>query len=84
MCQVLLIWRRLHDTIAAMDKATLIKRAGSCAAVARELGITTQAVSAWKTIPELRLIQLRRKKPSWFREPKLRADIDWGQHGYGL
>ena len=54
--------------ICAMDKATLIKRAGSGAAIARVLGISKQAVSAWVTIPEIRLIHLRRRKPSWFRQ----------------
>ncbi len=50
-----------------MDKPTLIKRAGGVTRVAEVLGISKQAVSKWVKIPELRMIQLRRRKPSWFR-----------------
>lgn len=40
--------------------------------LAKILGITGSAVSQWgETIPELRMYQLRRKKPHWFRAQKV-------------
>ena len=37
-------------------------------ALARLLGITGSAVSQWgETVPELRVYQIRAKKPHWFR-----------------
>lgn len=49
-----------------MDKQTFIQKAGSQAALAKVLGISQAAVSQWKNVPELRLLQLKASKPEWF------------------
>ena len=49
-----------------MDKNTLIQKAGSQVALAQLLNISQAAVCQWKTIPELRLLQLKSLKPEWF------------------
>lgn len=54
-----------------MTKSELLAVAKSGAAVAMALGISPQAVSKWgERIPELRLYQLRRLRPRWFRRQK--------------
>jgi len=50
-----------------MDKETAIKKAGSVRKLAALFGIRHQAVYAWRTIPQLRVYQLRQMKPHWFR-----------------
>ena len=50
-----------------MDKETAIKKAGSVRKLAAMFGIKHQAVYAWRTIPQLRVYQLRQMKPHWFR-----------------
>jgi DNA-binding transcriptional regulator YdaS (Cro superfamily) len=50
-----------------MDKQTAIKLAGSQSELARIFGITRAAVNHWKTIPALRLYQLKELKPEWFK-----------------
>jgi DNA-binding transcriptional regulator YdaS (Cro superfamily) len=49
-----------------MTKQQLIQLAGSQTELARLLGINRAAVCQWKTVPELRLRQLRDLKPEWF------------------
>jgi predicted transcriptional regulator len=49
-----------------MTKTDLIKLAGSQTELARLLKITRAAVSMWKTVPELRLRQLKDLRPEWF------------------
>lgn len=49
-----------------MDKNTLIQKAGNQAKLAEVLNISQAAVSQWKSIPELRLLQLKNLKPEWF------------------
>jgi len=50
-----------------MDKQTVITLAGSQSELARILGITRAAVNHWKTIPLLRLYQLKELRPEWFK-----------------
>lgn len=53
-----------------MTKNELIDRLHTSSAIARLFGIKRQAVDQWpdaKPIPELRLLQLQRMKPHWFR-----------------
>ena len=53
-----------------MTKEQLIKLAGSQIELAKILGISQPAVSAWKTVPQARLWQLRVIKPKWFKGVK--------------
>ena len=51
---------------ARMTKQQLTQLAGSQAELAKLLRITRAAVSMWKTVPELRLRQLKDLRPDWF------------------
>lgn len=50
-----------------MDKEIAITLAGSQSELARILGITRAAVNHWKTIPQLRIYQLKELRPEWFK-----------------
>jgi hypothetical protein len=63
---ILLIW--LYNP--PMTKQQLIQLAGSQAELARILGIKRPAVCQWKTVPELRLRQLKDLRPEWFTQEK--------------
>lgn len=54
----------------AMTKHDLIKLAGSQRELAKILGISQPAISAWKDVPQARLWQLRVLKPKWFKGVK--------------
>lgn len=49
-----------------MTKQQLTQLAGSQAELAKILGINRAAVCQWKTVPELRLRQLKDLRPQWF------------------
>jgi DNA-binding transcriptional regulator YdaS (Cro superfamily) len=49
-----------------MTKQQLVQLAGSQSELAKILGINRAAVCQWKTVPELRLRQLKDLKPEWF------------------
>jgi predicted transcriptional regulator len=49
-----------------MTKQQLVQLAGSQSDLARLLKISRAAVSMWKTVPELRLRQLKDLRPEWF------------------
>jgi predicted transcriptional regulator len=49
-----------------MTKQQLVQLAGSQSDLARLLKISRAAVSMWKTVPELRLRQLKDLRPDWF------------------
>jgi predicted transcriptional regulator len=49
-----------------MTKEQLIKLAGSQVELAKLLGISQPAVSAWKAIPKARIWQLKLLRPEWF------------------
>jgi hypothetical protein len=49
-----------------MTKQQLVQLAGSQSELARILRITRAAVSLWKTVPELRMRQLKDFRPEWF------------------
>jgi predicted transcriptional regulator len=49
-----------------MTKQQLVQLAGSQSELARILRITRAAVSLWKTVPELRMRQLKDLRPDWF------------------
>jgi hypothetical protein len=50
-----------------MKKNRAIQLAGSATELAKVLGITQGAVSQWgEDIPELRVLQLRERRPEWF------------------
>ena len=51
-----------------MDKQTATTLAGSQSELARILGITRAAVFHWKTIPKLRIYQLKELRPEWFND----------------
>ena len=52
-----------------MLKSELIAAAGNGNKLARILGITAQAVSAWpETVPQLQQYRIRELKPRWFRK----------------
>ena len=51
-----------------MDKQTATTLAGSQSELARILGITRAAVFHWKTIPKLRIYQLKELRPDWFND----------------
>jgi len=50
-----------------MDIQQAITLAGSQSELARIFGITRAAVNHWKTIPLLRLYQLKELRPEWFK-----------------
>jgi len=50
-----------------MNKQDLIKLAGSQRELAKLLGISQPAISAWKEVPQARLWQLKVIKPEWFK-----------------
>ena len=49
-----------------MTKEQLVQLAGSQSELARLLNISRAAVCLWKTVPELRMRQLRDLRPEWF------------------
>jgi len=49
-----------------MDKQKFIKLAGSQIELAKLLGISQPAVSAWKVVPQARIWQLKLLRPEWF------------------
>jgi DNA-binding transcriptional regulator YdaS (Cro superfamily) len=49
-----------------MTKQQLVQLAGSQSELARILGIERSAVCQWKTVPELRMRQLKDLRPQWF------------------
>jgi predicted transcriptional regulator len=51
-----------------MNKDQFIKLAGSQVELAKLLGITQPAISAWVKVPEARIWQLKVLKPEWFKE----------------
>jgi predicted transcriptional regulator len=53
---------------SSMTKEQLITLAGSQTELAKLLGISQPAVSAWKEVPQARLWQLKVIKPEWFKE----------------
>jgi DNA-binding transcriptional regulator YdaS (Cro superfamily) len=50
-----------------MDKQTAITLAGSQSELAKIFGITRAAVNHWKTMPKLRIYQLKELRPNWFK-----------------
>lgn len=61
-----------------MTKIELVQIFGTAAAVARFYGITDAAVSAWPdnaSIPELREVQLRLRRPDLFGDPAKREVV---------
>ena len=55
---------RLYNFL--MTKEQLVQMAGSQSELARLLKISRAAVCLWKTVPELRMRQLRDLRPEWF------------------
>ena len=55
-----------YAIIQAMNKHDLIKLAGSQRELAKILGISQPAVSAWKEVPQARIWQLKLLRPEWF------------------
>lgn len=53
-----------------MTKQEFIKLAGSQHELAKLLGISQPAVSAWKEVPQARIWQLKLLRPEWFNEEK--------------
>ena len=49
-----------------MKKDDFIKMAGSQTELAKLLGISQPAVSAWKEVPQARIWQLKLLRPEWF------------------
>jgi predicted transcriptional regulator len=49
-----------------MDKQTLISKAGSQAKLAALLNISQAAISQWKVVPKLRLLEVKTLRPDWF------------------
>jgi len=49
-----------------MTKEQLVQLAGSQSKLARLLKISRAAVCLWKTVPELRMRQLKDLRPEWF------------------
>ena len=49
-----------------MNKDKFIKLAGSQRELAKLLGISQPAVSAWKEVPQARIWQLKLLRPEWF------------------
>jgi hypothetical protein len=57
-----------------MDTQAAIKLAGGIRQLAEMLGLSTQAVYAWgKTVPKLRMYELRELRPAWFKPAKTKA-----------
>lgn len=53
----------------AMEKNLAIKLAGSQVELAKLLGISQPAVSAWKSVvPKARVWQLKVLRPDWFKD----------------
>lgn len=52
----------------SMKKDDFIKLAGSQSELAKLLGISQPAVSAWKEVPQARVWQLKVLRPDWFKE----------------
>jgi predicted transcriptional regulator len=63
---MLLDRNNLPYTIQAMTKEQLIKLAGSQTELAKLLGISQPAVSAWVEVPQARIWQLKVLRPEWF------------------
>jgi len=63
---MLLDCNNLPYTIQAMTKEQLIKLAGSQTELAKLLGISQPAVSAWVEVPQARIWQLKVLRPEWF------------------
>jgi len=55
-----------YAIMGVMTKDQLIKLAGSQRELAKILGISQPAVSAWKNIPQARIWQLKVIRPEWF------------------
>ena len=56
---------------ASMNTSRAIKLAGGKAKLADIAGVTRQAVTRWvaqKTLPPLRVFQLRELRPDWFKK----------------
>jgi predicted transcriptional regulator len=53
-----------------MTKNDLIKLAGSQCELAKLLGISQPAVSAWVNVPQARIWQLKLLRPEWFANKK--------------
>jgi DNA-binding transcriptional regulator YdaS (Cro superfamily) len=53
-----------------MTKQQLVQLAGSQTELAKILGIERSAVCQWKTVPELRMRQLKDLRPKWFKKEK--------------
>jgi hypothetical protein len=51
-----------------MNIKKAITLAGSQSELARIFGITRAAVNHWKTIPLLRIYQLKELRPEWFND----------------
>jgi predicted transcriptional regulator len=49
-----------------MTKEHFIQRAGSQRELAKLLDISQAAVSQWKTVPKMRIWQLKVLRPEWF------------------
>lgn len=61
----------IQNARAALDEA--IERAGGVSQLARELGVTSQAVSQWTMAPVGRVIQI--EKATGINRSRLRPDI---------
>ena len=59
-CTYVIIW--------VMNKQEFIKLAGSQHELAKLLGISQPAVSAWKKVPQARIWQLKLLRPEWFNK----------------
>jgi len=59
-----------------MDKKELIQKAGGVTALAKLLGIKAPAIYQWKTVPQLRLLQLEKLRPEWFKEAIATESVD--------
>lgn len=56
-------------TILGMETKTAIEKAGGTSALAKLLGISSQAISQWgENVPRGRYWQLKVIKPDWFLE----------------
>jgi len=55
-----------YAIIQTMNKHEFIKLAGSQRELAKLLGISQPAVSAWKEVPQARIWQLKLLRPEWF------------------
>jgi hypothetical protein len=67
---MLLDYNNLGYIICFMTKEELIKLSGTQLALAKLLGISQAAVSAWKEVPKARIWQLRLLRPQWFKKRK--------------